>query len=279
MLCISRKGRYSGLSDDPDLSYQQTQPVPALVQILDGTVPARSAPVKADTVPGSIEKYSNQGYCIVQLMMSDMTGRPFPDLMDDLILGPAGMAGRTFRQYLPEYLVPQATTGYRSTGEEVPGKRLICPAMAAAGLWTTPTDLAPLMTAYPARGEGAVIMTNSDAGQGLYYEILRGIASEYGWSSYLPVEKTVVLLETEQMREFEGVYLPGGQIELRFSVDNDHLKMASPANTYHLFPESNTKFFDIDYGFTIDFIRDEGGAVKEAVLDRGGVISMLSRVE
>jgi hypothetical protein len=81
------------------------------------------------------------------------------------------------------------------------------------------------------------------------------------------------------MREYEGIYLLDGRIELRFTVDDDHLLMASPANSYHLFPESHTKFFDIDYGFTMDFTRDNSGAVKEAILDRGGVLSPLSRTE
>lgn len=327
-----------GLSDDPDLSYRQDQAVPTLVQILEGAAPAKSAPVSVDTVPGSTERYSNQGYCVVQLMMSDVTGRPFPDLMDDLILEPVGMTRSTFRQHLPKQFLEGVTTGYKSTGEELPGKRLICPAMAAAGLWTTPTDLARFllsimrsfagdgqallkrdtaqemltvqigqlglglslegtgddfafshggasdgyrcfMLAYPARGEGAVIMTNSDAGQGLYLEVLRGLASEYGWSSYMPIEKTVVPLETDSMKEFEGVYLLDGRVELRFSIDQDHLLMTSPTNSYHMFPESNTKFFDIDYGFTIDFTRDDSGAINKAVLDRGGVLSTLSRSE
>jgi CubicO group peptidase (beta-lactamase class C family) len=327
-----------GLSDDPDLSFQQDQTIPTLVEILDGTLPARTAAVNIDTIPGSTGKYSNQGYCIIQLMMSDITGRTFSDLMDDLILVPAGMTGSTFRQYLPEGFIERATTGYRSNGDELPKKRLICPAMAAAGLWTTPTDLARFtlsimrsyagdedallneesaaemltvqtgdfglgftlegsgdelsfshggasdgyrcfMLAYPAKGEGAVIMTNSDAGQGLYLEILRGLASEYGWANYLPEEKAIVFVETDKIRVFEGVYLLDGRVKLRFNVEKDHLLMTSPSNSYNLFPESDTKFFDIDYGFTINFVRDASGVVSEAVLDRGGVLSTLYRSE
>lgn len=327
-----------GLSDDPDLSYQRDQAIPTLIQILDGVAPARSQPVRVDTVPGSIEKYSNQGYSIVQLMMSDMTGKPFPALMSELILEPVGMTGSTFRQDLSEDFLARATTGYRSTGEELLGKQLICPAMAAAGLWSTPSDLARFalaimrsfagdedillaredvaemltvqvgeyglgfllegagdslcfshggasdgyrcfMLAYPGRGDGAVIMTNSDAGQGLYLEILRGMASEYEWPGYQPTEKMIVHIEPNLMQEFAGVYLFEGGIELQISVEEGHLRMASPANVYRLYPETNTKFFDIDFGFTIDFVRDDLGAVKEAILDRGGVLTTIPRIE
>ncbi len=55
--------------------------------------------------------------------------------------------------------------------------------------------------------------------------------------------------------------------------------MDSPSNAYHLYPESTTKFFDIDYGFSIDFIRDDSGAVVRATLDRGGGLSTLLKSE
>jgi hypothetical protein len=34
---------------------------------------------------------------------------------------------------------------------------------------------------YPKRGQGLVIMTNSDVGDELYYEILYSVNNEYGW--------------------------------------------------------------------------------------------------
>jgi CubicO group peptidase (beta-lactamase class C family) len=38
-----------------------------------------------------------------------------------------------------------------------------------------------IVWAYPERGQGAVIMTNSATGSLLRFEILLGIALEYGW--------------------------------------------------------------------------------------------------
>ncbi len=57
---------------------------------------------------------------------------------------------------------------------------------------------------YPRRGEGAVIMTNSDAGQGLYFEIVRGMASAFGWSRYQPIAKRIVVLAPDRLAEYEG---------------------------------------------------------------------------
>ena len=123
-----------------------------------------------------------------------------------------------------------------------------------------------------------MIMTNSDTGQGLYYEILRGMASEFGWASYMPIEKTMVVLDQNRMMRYEGTYLLDGRIKLQFSVEDDHLSMATASNSYHLYPENDTKFFDIDFGFSVDFTRDDSGEVVGAVLNRGGVINALSKV-
>src|SRR5664279_3904965 len=74
--------------------------------------------------------------------MTDVTGQPFPRLLEALVLKPLGMASSTYDQPLPATLVPKAAAGYSQDGKEVPGKRHVYPEMAAAGLWTTPSDLA-----------------------------------------------------------------------------------------------------------------------------------------
>ena len=53
------------------------------------------------------------------------------------------------------------------------------------------------LVAYPLRGQGAVIMTNSDGGAALYREILNSTSVEYGWLSNntsIYVGSTVVIL-------------------------------------------------------------------------------------
>ena len=53
----------------------------------------------------------------------------------------ASIATRTFRP-LPASRAVFAATGTRANGKAVEGKFHVYPEMAAAGLWTTPTDLA-----------------------------------------------------------------------------------------------------------------------------------------
>src|SRR5262249_44860467 len=120
--------------------YAVGEPVPSLVEILDGKKPANTPPIVVDILPGSQFRYSGGGYTIMQLIMTDVTGQPFPDLMQQLVLRKAGMDHSTYEQPLPAPLSAKAASGYRADGKLVPGKYHTYPEMAAAGLWTTPTD-------------------------------------------------------------------------------------------------------------------------------------------
>ncbi len=122
--------------------YAAGAPVPTVVQVLDGTPPANTAPVRVDMAPGTQYRYSGGGYTIAQLAMTDVTGEAFPKFMAEEVLRPVGMTASTYEQPLPEARVPEAAAGYRDGGKPVEGKRHVYPEMAAAGLWTTPSDLA-----------------------------------------------------------------------------------------------------------------------------------------
>src|SRR5947208_14781730 len=77
---------------------------------------------------------------ILRLMMSDITGKEFPELMHDLVLHPLGMSHSTFEQPLPRERQLTAAHGYLSNGEGITGSSHIVPEMATGGLWWTPTD-------------------------------------------------------------------------------------------------------------------------------------------
>jgi len=62
--------------------------------------------------------------------------------MRESVLGPFGMESSTYAQPLPDGLCAKAATGYYADGKEVKGRFHIYPEMAAAGLWTTASDLA-----------------------------------------------------------------------------------------------------------------------------------------
>ncbi len=126
--------------------YEVGTPVPKLKQVLDGAAPANSAPVRVESVPGSAWKYSGGGYTVLQQMVIDTTLKPFPQFMAETVLGPLGMKSSTYEQPLPASRAAQAATGYHADLTPVNGRWHIYPEMAAAGLWTTASDLARFMT-------------------------------------------------------------------------------------------------------------------------------------
>jgi len=122
--------------------YAANTPVPTLIQVLDGQKPANTAPIRLESEPGSKWNYSGGGYTVMQQMVEDATKEPFPKLLHDTVLAPIGMTHSTYRQPLPADLQPEAAVPYEGDGTAVPGGAHTYPEMAAAGLWTTPSDLA-----------------------------------------------------------------------------------------------------------------------------------------
>lgn len=122
--------------------YASGEPIPTLLQILNGERPANTGPIRVDVVPGTIWRYSNEGYVVLQTLMSDVTGKPFPEIMNELVLRPAGMTHSTYEQPFPRNLWSLAATPYDDNGEPVKDGWHTYPEMAPAALWTTPSDLA-----------------------------------------------------------------------------------------------------------------------------------------
>jgi CubicO group peptidase (beta-lactamase class C family) len=122
--------------------YAAGEPVPTLVQILNGETPANTGPIRLEAAPGSRWKYSGGGYAVMQQLLLDVSRQPFPTLLRDTVLAPLGMTHSTYEQPLPETMRSSAATPYEDDGVPVTGGFHTYPEMAAAGLWTTPTDLA-----------------------------------------------------------------------------------------------------------------------------------------
>jgi CubicO group peptidase (beta-lactamase class C family) len=133
--------------------YPRDAQAPSLVEVLDGR--GNTPPVRVSTIPGLQFSYSGGGYCLLQQLLVDLAGKPFPELARELVLDPFEMAESTYEQPLPEHLRSQAASGHRQGGKRVDGNWHVYPEMAAAGLWTTPTDLARFLIAVHEAKAGA----------------------------------------------------------------------------------------------------------------------------
>lgn len=133
------------------LGYEVGAPIPTLTEVLNGAPPANSPPVSVIAVPGSAYHYSGGSYEIVEALMQDATEKPFPRLMQDLVLDPIGMTASSFEQPPSAAL---AASGHFSDGAGLPGRWHIFSEHTAAGLWSTPTDLAKLLVQLADAWEG-----------------------------------------------------------------------------------------------------------------------------
>ena len=310
--------------------YAKTEAVPALVQVLNGEKPANTAPIRIEAAPGDHWQYSGGGFTIMQQMLIDVTKEPYPKLMHDTVLAPIGMNHSTYQQPLSSAMETNAAMPYQGDGKPVEGGAHTYPEMAAAGLWTTPSDLARyaievqnslqgkanhvlsaeithqmltpgkgnwglgveiggskgnpyfshggandgfrcIFVAYEKSGEGAVVMTNGDKGGMLGDEILRSIASEYGWPDYKPEVRTAIAVDPEILADYVGTYQLAPNANLVITLEDGKL-MAQPTgqDKAQIYAESTTKFVPTIVSTEVEFLRDAQGKVTHLVLHMGG---------
>jgi CubicO group peptidase (beta-lactamase class C family) len=132
----------AGLTVSGFLGYASDASLPTLAQILDGTPPVNSQPIRVDMTPGTKFRYAGGGYVVVQQLLMDVAGKPFPDVLEELVLKKLDMDHSSFLQPLPEHLASNMAAGHLPKGEVIKGGHFRYPELAPAGLWTTPTDLA-----------------------------------------------------------------------------------------------------------------------------------------
>jgi CubicO group peptidase (beta-lactamase class C family) len=141
-LLLDHTGGFTGGDFFP--GYAIGDPVPALTQILDGQPPANNSPIRVGYAPGSEWHYSGDGYLVIQQLLIDAAGEPFPAFMRSAVFDKLGMHDSSYEEPLPADRAASAAVGTLIDGSPVVGKWHVTPEMAAGGLWSTPSDLAKL---------------------------------------------------------------------------------------------------------------------------------------
>jgi CubicO group peptidase (beta-lactamase class C family) len=133
----------SGLGDGFGFpGYSPSDALPTTVQILNGDAPSNVGDVSMARPPLTAMKYSGGGVTVMQLALSDALGRRFPAILQEYVLAPIGMANSFFEQPLSPARDRNAARAHDDSGNAMDVKWHVYPELAAAGLWTTPTDLA-----------------------------------------------------------------------------------------------------------------------------------------
>jgi CubicO group peptidase (beta-lactamase class C family) len=170
-------GHTAGLGVPFYPGYAQDAAQPTLRQSLAGEAPAVTRPVRVEAGARGRFRYSGGGYAVVQQLVADVTGQTFGEAAQALVLRPLGMTSSTFAQPLPPDLRPLAAR---------PDWH-VYPESAAAGLWTTPADLARFAAAVAAAATGQ----RSGAG--------RSLAADRGSAAWLVSDHTAVPVRGEWM--------------------------------------------------------------------------------
>ena len=164
----------AGLSVSGFPGYGPDETVPDATEVLDGR--GNTDPVRSVMAPGALWRYSGGGYTVMQQLVADVRGEPFADVMRGHVLEPIGMVRSTYEQPIPTDRQGDVAIGYRPDGTRVPGGWHTYPEQAAAGLWTTPSELVryarEVQRAW--RGESARVL-----GEALAREMLT--PNEDGW--------------------------------------------------------------------------------------------------
>jgi CubicO group peptidase (beta-lactamase class C family) len=315
----------SGLGGQVFDGFLRKSPMPSLAQVLEGQPPAANRPILEGLRP-SIVGGSESGYVVVQQLIADATGEPFPSFAGETVLAPLGMTNSTFEVPLPASLESRAASGHLRPGPPVEGGWLDYPESAAKGLWTTPLDYANFLLAlvgdamgrpkrllspesarmaltpqfgnsgfgvliegsgsdvrfsvrgrtsgfsalavfYPARGQGLVVMTNSDNGGLLADEFLRGLSAAYGWPDYKPEEKPLFRLDPSTYAQYIGRYEISPDYALDVSFEDYYLVIQPTGQARTKFyVESETIFFSVDPYIRVQFRRNDRGVVDGLVL-------------
>jgi CubicO group peptidase (beta-lactamase class C family) len=134
--------------DDPMPAYVafgDEVPAVTLQQLLDGMPEDGTEPTRVASVPGTLYRYANADYAILELLLEDRLGQPFEDFVQAAVLDRLGMELSSFHQPLPRDLRALSASEHTLDGRPMEGGRANFPFHAAGSLWTTPGDLAVFM--------------------------------------------------------------------------------------------------------------------------------------
>jgi len=124
-----------------------------------------------------------------------------------------------------------------------------------------------VLFAYANRGEGVVILTNGDRGGELADEILYSVASAYDWPDFRVLEKQVVAVGPEVLKQYVGRYQMAPGAYATITLENGALYgEVRGRDKTRLYPEAQNKFFMIE-GPTVEFVKDSAGNVTALIFD------------
>lgn len=146
--------------------HRMTDRAISVVEILEGTTAYNNRPAVVRRIPGTAFEYSDAGFCIIQLLLEDVSGKEFADLAKELVFDKLGLKDIFFgtREQMDIFSRRgRLATGYKADGSPIIGKYPISPDLAASGLWCSPGELMAIARDFAAsvNGHGSILCQES----------------------------------------------------------------------------------------------------------------------
>lgn len=172
-------------------AYFEGQDIPTLVESLKGEKLGENRdPLAVMWKPDTRFRYSGGGFVVAQVAIEDATGASLAALADKLIFKPLGMAHTTLHQSEhPDFPANAAKAHLLDLKLAGAGGFPIYPQSGAAGMWSTPTDMAKLMTDLQRalRGDPGTVISPGVARETTRIQtLLKAGGWGLGWMRYLP---------------------------------------------------------------------------------------------
>lgn len=229
----------AGLNIHGFSGYLQNQEIPTLLQMLHGERPSNSLKLELIHLPSTKFSYSGGGYMLAQYLLEQETNKSYSEWANELVFTPLKMENSLLAFSIDQIDRSKIAQAWSEHDTPIDNGFIFYPELAAAGLWSTPTDLALFgiemmrtlqgeshwmtkqsaelmmtlpknikteyglgfmlkdqtnfyfghggdnigfhggMLFYPSKGQGMVVMINSDIGEGIRDQIINIVSREY----------------------------------------------------------------------------------------------------
>lgn len=130
----------AGFNNKGYMGYRIGSNIPTSSEILTGKKPCISPRVKQIHSISNMWRYSCGGFMVLQRIIEKVTNTSFDKFIKDYVFIPLNMNRSSFNQFPKSNIA----NGYTRKGKMIYGGHLLMPQLAAAGLWSTASDLAKL---------------------------------------------------------------------------------------------------------------------------------------
>jgi CubicO group peptidase (beta-lactamase class C family) len=162
----------AGISVSSFKGYEIGSELPSLNEIVTGTYPCNSAPIRKKYQKGKYH-YSGGGYVLAQKVLEKTSVKTLEQLAKRFIFTPLGLKRSTFKLLYPGN--PKNIAVGHTSRNQLKGEWKQHPESAAAGLWTTSLEMAKVIIELRKALKGDSTVFSKELAERMLYSEIKGI--------------------------------------------------------------------------------------------------------